>query len=215
MKSKSQKSALIWGGFIVFIILLIWTLVRLGGGASTKLVSNISEQDQIKGNPEASLQIVEYSDFQCPACKSYYPIIKQIANTYGEDVAVVYRHFPLEQIHPAAMDAALAAEAAGKQGRFWDMHDILFNTQEVWSQDEDPKAKILQYAESLRLDMDRFRSDMESSEVKKKVQDDMLSGEKSGVNSTPTFFFNNVKKSFPPNYETFKEAVEQALQGNA
>lgn len=215
MKSKSQRSTLIWGGFIAFIVVLIFTLVKLGGGTSTNLVDEIRDQDQVKGNPNAQVVIVEYSDFQCPACKTYYPILKQLANAYSNDVAVVYRHFPLEEIHPAAMDAAIAAEAAGLQGRFWDMHDILFNTQEIWSTDADPKEKIAQYAESLRLDMERFRSDMESSELKKKVQDDMLSGEKSGVNSTPSFYINNVKKSLPPNYDSFKEAVEQALQGNA
>jgi protein-disulfide isomerase len=148
----------------------------------------VSEIDHTQGNPAASLELVEYGDYQCPYCGQAYPIVKYIQKELGESIKFVFRNFPLKKIHPHAMMAALASEAASRQGRFWEMHDILFENQFKLNNNS-----IFFYAERLGLDVADFKEDLKLHELERKVAMDFEGGLRSGVNATPTFFVNGNK----------------------
>lgn len=166
-------------------------------------INETSEFDQVKGaTSTAKVTIIEYSDFQCPACRAYHPMVKELLAANPE-VKFIYRHFPLGQ-HFNAKKAAIAAEAAGLQGKFWEMHDILFEEQDDWAPMVNPNRKFIGYAESLGLDAAKFEQDLSSGDLRLKVDQDMASGHPNGVNSTPTFFVNGVKVASPKNLEAFQ-----------
>jgi protein-disulfide isomerase len=152
------------------------------------LQPEISPADQTQGNEQAKIKIVEYGDYQCPHCSKAYRIIKEIQSTYGDQILFVFRNFPLQESHRYANIAAQAAQAAGLQGKFWEMHDAIFENQEHL--DEDYLDNL---AEKLGLDMEQFEYDLNSEEISNKVEDDFESGVKSGVNGTPSFFVNGTK----------------------
>ena len=198
--------------FLLLIILIVAGFVivaiRLKNGSNQPLlpVSAIVASDQIKGDREAKKILIEYSDFQCPACAAYAPIVKQIAEEFKDSAVFVYRHFPLSQ-HKNAELAALAAEAAGKQGKFWEMHDLIFENQNEWSESQIAEELFVKYATELNINIGQFKNDLISKEIKDKVKNDLRSGEKNGVNFTPTFFLNN-KKIQPRSYDEFKQLIE-------
>ena len=179
-------------------------------------VLGLRENEWIYGDREAPATLIEYADFQCPACGVYYPLIKTLEQNFPDKLAVVFRHFPLSAIHFNALPAARVAEAAGKQGKFWEMHDKLFEKQNEWSDLNSGKAKdaVIKYAETMGLDKNLFESQIDSSEVKDKVEADSKSGLKSGVNSTPTFILNG-KKIQPRSYDEFKQLIEKELSPNS
>lgn len=192
---------------------VFFLMVRLTQNTDPALMlgSVISSNDQLKGNPEARLTLVEYSDFQCPACGAYFPLVKQLSEEFGAQLRLIYRHFPLQQ-HPHAELAARAAEAAGKQGQFWEMHDLIFENQSSWSNLRNAESVFEEYAESLGLNLEQYRIDVDSKEVKEKVKEDYLSGLRSGVNSTPTFFLNGVQIQNPRSYDEFRNIIINATQ---
>ncbi len=174
-----------------------------------EVVSSIS--GHIKGNTEATIKLVEYSDLQCPACGMYYPIIKQLLEEFGDSISFEYRHFPLRSIHDNAEPAALATEAAGLQGKFWEMHDILFENQKEWS-NVNGNNIFIDYAKKIEIDPVKFESDMTfNNEIKDKVKNDYQSGLKLNVNSTPSFFLNGVKMQNPRSYEEFRSIIQQFI----
>lgn len=202
------------------IITLLLSLAILGAGLlltgsstdnSQPADIQISESDWQKGPDEAQLTLVEYSDFQCPACAKYYPIVSRLLNDFDQ-LKVVYRHFPISQIHANAQLAAQAAEAAGRQGKFWQMHDKLFDFQTLWSESDDPEEQFISFAEDLELDVNQFKNDLKSDEIKSQVEEDYLSGRRLGVNSTPTFFLNGERLQNPANYEVFKSIIQSRLE---
>lgn len=166
--------------------------------------------DWTKGSQEYEVTLLEYGDFQCPACASYFPMVKQLLEEYPEELRVVYRHFPLPS-HKNAYAAALAAEAAGDQGKFWEMHDILFEKQDDWANVFNPKDKFVEYAQGLELDTERFVSFYESDEAKEKVDADMLSGNKLGVNATPTFYLDGDKLESVGSYQELSSKIKEAI----
>lgn len=170
----------------------------------------LTKEDWVKGKQNAKVILIEYSDFQCPACKAYAPIVKQISKEFNNTIAIVYRHFPLPQ-HQNAEKAAYVAEAAGAQGKFWEMHDLLFDNQTEWSDKKNPDELLLSYAKELKLDETRFTQDIQSQAVKKKVETDLLSGQTAGVNATPTFFLNGEQFDNPSSFAQFKKKIEEML----
>ena len=184
--------------------------------APVPAVSGVSveakDDDWIKGNKDASITLIEYSDFQCPACKTYAPMIKKLSEEYKDNIKVVYRHYPLPQ-HKNAKAAAYGAEAAGKQGKFWEMHDLLFEKQEEWSNEGDITEKLSIFAESLGLNKDEWRADYESQEVKDAVNADVTLANMINLSSTPTFLLNGEKITIR-NYEDIKSKVEEKLKSN-
>ncbi len=166
----------------------------------------VSERDHVRGPSTAPLTMLEYGDYECPYCGAAHPIVKQVERLLEGDLRFAYRHFPLSEIHPHAYQAAEAAEAAGAQGRFWEMHDLLFEHQDrLGTQD------LLGYAEALGLDLARFAHDLESHAHTPRLREDFLSGVRSGVNGTPTFFINGVRHNGGYDLPTLVEALREAL----
>jgi protein-disulfide isomerase len=152
---------------------------------SPRLTKPVGPDDYSSGPDDAPITLVEYGDYECPHCGRAYPIVKAVQKRLGDRLRFVFRNFPLSESHPHAENAAESAEAAGAQGRFWQMHDTLFENQEAL-EDED----LVRYASELRLDVDRFIAELESGEYTSAVAEDFSSGIRSGVNGTPTFFIN-------------------------
>lgn len=157
----------------------------------------VNSTDHIRGNSNAPLELVEYGDFECSDCGHAYPIIKTIQQTLGDDLKFVFRNFPLTQIHPHAINAAVAAEAAALQNKFWEMHDMILQNQKHLESED-----LLVYAIKIGLDPNQFENDMQNNALRAKVEADFESGVRSGVNRTPSFFINGVK------YEGASEANE-------
>jgi protein-disulfide isomerase len=164
-------------------------------------------RDHVRGDADAPVELVEYADFECPYCGLAHPIVQELERRMGQLFTFAFRHFPLAQVHPHARTAACAAEAAGAQGRFWEMHDILFDNQQHLT-DRD----LLAYAQALDLDIRRFVADMGSAEVAQKVRDDFMSGVRSGVNGTPTFFINGQRHDGSYQLEALAVAISRAAQ---
>jgi protein-disulfide isomerase len=144
----------------------------------------------LRGNPNAPVTLEEFGDFQCPPCGGLAGVIKQIEQDYGDRLCVIFNHFPLPT-HLHAREAALAAEAAGMQDRFWEMHDLLYREQSVWSTAADARALFSSYAGLLGLNIDRFNKDMESEKAKARIASDQKRGATLGVTNTPTIFIND------------------------
>src|SRR5258706_10419693 len=172
----------------------------------SNLTKLVNKKDHIKGNTNAAITLVEYGDFECPDCGEAYYIIKDIQKVEGETLKFVFRHFPLSESHPHAKNAAWAAEAAGLQGKFWEMHDMIFENQDTL-EDED----LINFVKELNLDIEKFLKDFLSQDVKNKVEEDFLSGLKSGVNGTPTFYINGERHDDGYDYETLLVAIERGL----
>jgi protein-disulfide isomerase len=170
----------------------------------------INLQEKVKGNLEATVVLSEYSDFQCPACEQFEPVVSNIIDEYGDKIRFEYHHFPLISIHPSAELAARVSEAAGVQGKFWEMHDLLFERQTSWSQNINPKNQFTTYAEELGLDIDAFNRHLNSKVVREAVQEDMREGRTLQINSTPTFYLNGEKIEITT-YDNFKKQIEVAI----
>lgn len=155
---------------------------------SNKLKPEVGSHDHIQGPAEASIEIVEYGDYQCPHCGAAYPVIKEIQEKFGDQIRFVYRNFPLSESHEFAMPAAVASEAATLQDKFWQMHDIIFENQSSLSNEG-----LFQMASEVGLDIEKFKEDIQKPELEQKVESDFESGIRSGVNGTPSFFVNGTK----------------------
>lgn len=173
----------------------------------------ITNNDHVKGATNAKVTIVEFSDFQCPACKSYAPVLNELVKIFPNDVRLVYKHFPLRSIHLRAQGAAEAAEAASLQGKFWEMVDKLFSGQEIWSKGKG-SDQFEAYAKEFGLDTLKFKNDLASNEVKNAVNDDYKEGLDIGINSTPTFYLNGKKIVNPDSLEAFKALIETELKAS-
>lgn len=216
---SSMKNKLLVVGAIVLVALgAFWFMYR--GGVSSddsaekpEVVSpaEVSAQDHQKGSEEALVTLVEYGDFQCPACAAYNPIVNQLAEEFGNDVKIVFRHFPLRSIHRHAQISSQAAEAAGAQGKFWEMANLLFERQKDWANVRDPRSLFAEYAEELGLNREQFESHMNSDEARNRVNADYDGGFAAGINSTPTFYIDGEKITNPQGYEPFAELIRQKL----
>ena len=208
-----MKRIATWGSFLLIIILIVWGMIAAANKAERESaglapVDGVTATDWVVGTTTAPVTIVEYSDFQCPACASYFPVVEQLLKEKGDAVQFVYRHFPLSQ-HPHAVPASQAAEAAGDQGKFWEMYRMIFETQTEWEALTDAKPVFAGYAKKIGLDMAKYVIDVESKENLDKINGDVKSGLKAGVNSTPTFYLNG-KKVIPQNYDDFKKLIDDA-----
>jgi protein-disulfide isomerase len=173
----------------------------------TKLTPAIGDHDHVQGNPSARVTLVEYGDFQCPYCKRAHPIVQAVQKTLGDRLRFVFRNFPLRELHPYAEAAAEAAEAAGAQGKFWEMHDVLFETEDDLS-----PASLTRYAESVGLDVERWAHDVNRRAFRAHVERDMESGIRSGLHATPTFFINGVQHEGSYDQQTLEGALLAALE---
>lgn len=170
----------------------------------------IEDSGWVKGASNAAVIITEFSDLQCPACKFHEPTLRAVLENNKETVALRYKHFPLMG-HKYAVNAAVAAEAAGIQDKFWEMHDLLFEKQEEWSAANPPEPKFLEYARSLGLDTDKFQEDLKDSKIKEKINQQRNEGIKLGVSSTPTFFINGKFMATPNGPQDFQKLIDEEL----
>lgn len=176
-------------------------------------LTDITDKDWVKGNADAPVTLIEYTDFQCPACGAYYPILDQVSKDLGDKVKIVIRHYPLMQIHPNALPAARAAEAAGRQGKFWEMYDLLFVNQKEWSSAADPLKSIFPaYAGRIGLDVEQFKKDMSDSTLDDKITTDRETGNELKISGTPSFFLNGKKLENPGSLDALRKAIENAAK---
>ncbi|MEX0748924.1 MAG: thioredoxin domain-containing protein [Candidatus Saccharimonadales bacterium] len=204
-----------WVALATVVIVMIGAVWLFGDNANAP-AANVDEphaitaEDHTRGPEDAALTLIEYSDFQCPACGGAEPLIQQMLAEYPDDVRLVYRHFPLTQIHAQAYDAARASEAAGRQDRFWEMHDLLFERQQNWSGDAQARTTFESYAEELGLDLEQYESDFAA--VNSRVDRDTAIAQQLGVNSTPTFYLNGeALEQNPTSIEVWREIIDSAL----
>ena len=197
---------IIFGAVVVVLLggLIAWARITnppvdLTGIENNSIIKGLPQNgniaDHVTGNGDGKVMFIEYGDFQCPSCGGAYPGVKTLIQDYGDKVTFVFRNFPLTTIHPNARAAAAVAEAAGLQGKYWQMHDTLYDNQNDWSSlDASKRTTIFQtYAKSLDLDINKFNTDIAGAEVNKKISFDQALGTKLGVHATPTFFLNGTQ----------------------
>ncbi|MEK7722739.1 MAG: thioredoxin domain-containing protein [Acidobacteriota bacterium] len=163
-----------------------------------------------KGSSAALVTIEEFADFQCPTCAVMHPKVNEVRNAFGDRVRIVFRQFPLTQTHPYAYDAACATEAAGMQGKFWEMQNLIFTNQQSWANSTNGRAVFAEYAKTLGLNIEQFSNDVIGLPVKNRVDADMQRGRAIGVGSTPSFYINN--KPLGNNLDGLRAMVEKVLQ---
>ena len=168
-----------------------------------ELEDPVTEDDHMKGHEDAPLTLVEYADYQCEACIEGFHAVEKLLETHAQMVNVVFRHFPLMSYHPMAMPGALAADAAGRQREFWPMHAKIFGAEGDFDDDD-----LVQFAEELDLDMQRWEADRHSEELEEHIREVRLQGARSGVNGTPTFFLDNWRIDAGPTHEHLAAYVE-------
>ena len=179
-------------------------------GDAPALAVPVNDKDHAQGSAGAPVTLVEYGDYECPYCGNAYPIIKRIQGEMGPRLRFVFRNFPLNTIHAHAGIAAQAAEAAAAQGKFWEMHDLLYEHQQDLE-----GGDMVRYALKLGLEIYRFESDLSGEVFAKRVSDDFRGGVRSGVNGTPTFFINGTRYNGPHDYESLKAALGHAASTSA
>jgi protein-disulfide isomerase len=172
----------------------------------SQLTRPVDDSDHAQGPSSAPVTLVEYGDYECPYCGAAYPIVKEIQQLLGDQFRFVFRNFPITTAHPHAEHAAEAAEAAGAQGKFWEMHDYLYEHQRALMD-----RNLAEYASTLGLDVDRWVTDMEDAVYAERVRADFMSGVRSGVNGTPTFFINGRRHDGAYDVETLLAAIEAAM----
>jgi len=171
---------------------------------SVMLTQPVSARDHAEGAEDAPLTLVEYGDYQCPYCGAAYPIVKRLQKTLGKELRFVFRNFPVTQAHPYALIAAETAEAAALQGKFWEMHDLLYEQQTHLKPDIIPV-----WAKRIGLDLNKLGNDIkQGGVVEKRIQEDRQSGIRSGVNGTPTFYINGKRYDGSPDYDSLLAALE-------
>jgi len=169
-----------------------------------------SDRDHIQGSSTAPVTLVEYGDYECPYCGQAYPVIKEVQKHLGNKLQFVFRNFPLTEMHPHAQHAAEAAEAAAAQNRFWEMHDYLYEHQQALDD-----RYLEKYADYLGLNLAKFNSDISSHVYADRIREDFLSGVRSGVNGTPTFYINEVRYDGSFDLETLLKTLRSVINRKA
>ncbi|MDQ1281803.1 MAG: hypothetical protein QG630_154 [Patescibacteria group bacterium] len=188
---------------------------------SAEVVTKVGDARYTKGDPNAKIKLVEYSDFQCPACSIFAKVFPEVFNyingKYGSTtLSLTYKHFPLVSIHKNALLSAYSSEAAKEQGKFWEMHDLLFGNQEDWGEALDAKAKIEEYAKNIGLDMPKFIADRDSDVTKDTVNRALIEATKLELDHTPTVYMNGEEiKNLSLSAKDIQKIIEDKLNGAA
>ena len=205
-------------GFMAVIaaVVLIFIGVAVFGGHKTKSNNSSSSTsgqptNHVEGSGKSGVTLVEYGDYQCPYCEQYYPVVKQIAAQFNDQIKVQFRNYPLINIHQNAFAGARAAEAAALQGKFWEMHDLLYSNQQQWSEASNPSQYFQQYAKQLGLNVDQFNKDYSSNKVNDAINADRAAGDKLSVQGTPTFFLNGKQIQIKADASAFEAQIKAAI----
>jgi protein-disulfide isomerase len=198
----------------VIIIVLIGIFALTGSKSSdgSKSSSSAKPTSHIEGNGKSGVTLVEYGDYECPFCEEAYPVVKQVQSTFNDQIYFQFRNFPLVSIHQNAFAGARAAEAAGLQGKYFEMHDLLYNNQNQWAQSSNPTTYFNQYAKQLGLNVTQFQKDYASTAVNNAINADMAAGNKLGVNATPTFYLDGKQINLNPEDQSSVKAFAQQIQ---
>jgi len=216
---KTEVKVLLGIGLIT-IVILIGAVFLLPKGSSTLTGNTIQPEDEkllVKndsnktGAVSASIKIVEFGDYQCPACGAVHPTLKRLTIDYKDKIMFVFRNFPLPQ-HMNAKVAAEAAEAAGEQNKYWEMHDMLYENQDKWADSTKPLDIFSVYAKELDMNIEKFKKAVQGLKFDEKIQSDINDGNSLGVNSTPTIFINNTKYEGVPDYDSLKKIVDSLIK---
>ncbi|HJR07495.1 MAG TPA: thioredoxin domain-containing protein [Pyrinomonadaceae bacterium] len=207
---------IIGGVLLVAVVAGVWLMRSAREAPITSVAAGAigANPPQAKGSASAPVTIEEFGDYQCPPCGALYPELEKIKDEYGDRVRLIFRHYPLVRIHPNALAAAHAAEAAGLQGKFWEMHDQLYRGQKSWEHSSDARTSFAAYARSIGLDAERFARDMNGDDADKRIVADHERARSLGVDSTPVIFVNGRK--LPAAAQTAKDirtAIDGALGG--
>jgi protein-disulfide isomerase len=198
--------------FAALVALFIGFLIFNGDADAPDATTDGQLTNHVLGAENSNVTFVEYSDFECPACYGFFPIISELKQQYGDRVTFQFRHFPLVEIHQNALLASRAAEAASKQDKFWDMHTQLFVNQPQWSQSPNAASLFEDYARQIGLDVEQYKQDLRSDEVNRAVQADRAYARDQGFNSTPTFVLNGEELTdVRDTLEYFTEKLDEAL----
>lgn len=192
-KYRNNKIKIAAGIALVVLLIVSFVISQKSKKIDPAIINSVAVTEptaHVKGNLESELTLIEYSDFQCPACKNAAPQIQSLVDQHGESFQLEYRHFPLRSIHPNAQIGAQAAEAAGMQGKFWEMHDMLFDKQSEWSESFNPKRFFAEYATELGISPERLLYDLESDTVKSIVNAQFDEASELGLPGTPSFVLN-------------------------
>jgi protein-disulfide isomerase len=196
---------------IAAVIVIFGGILLFKGNGNTPSSSSAKPTNHVIGKNTDGVLLVEYGDYQCPFCGEYYPVVKQVQQQYGDRITFQFRNLPLLQIHQNAFAAARAAEAADLQGKFWQMHDMLYENQQAWSSNSNARSVFEGYAQKLGLNVDKFKKDFASSTVNDRINADVLALDKTKQEkSTPTFFLNG-KKIKPTSVEEFSKLIDEAI----
>ncbi len=215
----STEVKIVAGVSIVTLILVIGAAYLFGGTSAAnpqnaKPVSDMKalvRKNSHEINAHSKVTLVEFGDFECPACGAEYPVVTQLLKDYKGKINFVFRNFPLP-MHPNALPAAEAAEAAGAQGNFFGMYNLLYSNQNTWGGSTNPMPYFIQYAKTLHLNISRFTSDVTNKKYAARIQKDINDGYALGVDATPTFFLNGVPIQGVLPYSNFKTDINQALK---
>ena len=212
MKGETKLFLGIIGVTLLIIVGAVFFFSNQSQTSGSKVDSSIlvrSDSEKI-ASPSATVTLVEFADYQCPACGAYYPIVKQLISEFSGKINFVYRNFPLPQ-HQNAQLAAETAEAAGRQGKFWQMHDMLFTKQNDWSEAGNAREIFIGYAKTLGLDTEKLNKDIDAGSIQDLISRDIEDGTSAGVSGTPTFFLDGEKLTNPASLDDFRSLIKAAI----
>jgi protein-disulfide isomerase len=201
-------------GVIIIVVLIFVGIFTLGGHKTANSPGKSSSNTptkHIEGKGSSGITLVEYGDYQCPFCGQYYPVVRQVQSEYNDQIYFQFRNYPLTNLHQNAFSAARAAEAAGLQNKFWEMHNALYESQDQWSQLSDASSFFSKLAQQLGLDITKFKADYASSKVNDLINADLAEGSKLKIQGTPTFFLDGKKIEVSQNPASFKKVINEAL----
>jgi protein-disulfide isomerase len=204
-------------GVLIVVVTAVFGAFWFSQNKSTTTTNGtVQATNHTQGAGSKGVTLIEYGDFQCPACGFHYPMLKQVKAKYGDQIKFQFRHFPLQQLHPNAMAAHRAAEAAHLQGKFWEMHDILYERQNSWTRSTTASKVFESYAEELGLDLVKFRQDAASELVSGTINADIKEGQAIKATSTPTLVLNGKKQAENPNdVEAYFKLIDEAIAEQA
>lgn len=210
--SQNRQGLVTWGVIALAAILFLgfFSFLVFSAKQSRNNVT-IVPTGWVRGDVNAKNTLYEFGDLQCPACKRYEPFVEQASKDFKGKIKFVFKHFPLSQVHRNAMSAAITAEAAGAQGKFWEMHDLLYQKQEEWGESTDASKLFGQYANDLKLDITKFKADLKDKSLSDKITTEQTEGINLGVSATPTFYLNNKMLDLSATYDEFKKEINAGL----
>lgn len=206
---------------LVVVVLGLGAIFFIGKNKTEPVNSNTTStvgatSNHVQGKNAKNVNLTVYGDFQCPICSEYYKLEKQIVADFGDDIEFRFMHFPLDSIHPNARAAARAAEAAGIQGKFFEMHDLIYENQSTWSGASDSLTIFASYAKSIGLDVEKFKTDFATEAVNSTINADLKDGNSKGVSGTPTYFLNGtqLKNGDISTYDKFSAKIQEAINSS-